>query len=124
VDQVLRAVVRVVDKVRRQGGYLPIEDYGLIGDGATAALVGSDMTWDLAMPADFESAARWLQPHQLRGPMPVSADVDQHITLLQEFAALGFEELYLPHVAKDQQEFLDMFGSDVLPPLREAGRPA
>jgi alkanesulfonate monooxygenase SsuD/methylene tetrahydromethanopterin reductase-like flavin-dependent oxidoreductase (luciferase family) len=76
------------------------------------------------MPADFESAAGWLQPDQMRGPVLVSADVDQHIAWLQEFAALGFDELYLHHVGKDQQEFLDVFASHVLPALREADRPA
>ncbi len=34
-----------------KGGYLPLEDHGLIGDGATAALVGLDgAIWWMCLP--------------------------------------------------------------------------
>ena len=56
--------------VTRVGGYLPIEDFGLIGDGSTAALVGRDNTvaW-LCLPRfdDDPCSARSLMPGTAAG---------------------------------------------------------
>ena len=48
----------------------------------------------------------------------VSADLDGHRDRLAEYAALGFDEIYLHHVGQDQERFIDAFGEHVLPELR------
>ena len=54
--------------------------------------------------------------------MLVSADPGQHAAWIQERADLGFDAVYLHHVGQEQQEFIDVFGSKVLPQL-EVTRP-
>jgi hypothetical protein len=48
-----------------------------------------------------------------------SADPARHAAWLREFIELGFEELLLHQVGTNQREFIDVFGREVLPQLRE-----
>ncbi|NRQ34696.1 glycoside hydrolase family 15 protein [Nonomuraea sp. NN258] len=62
--------------VRRRDGYLPLEDLGLIGDGATAALVGLDgsIPW-LCLPCfDSDPLLCGLLDHARGGHFTVSVD--------------------------------------------------
>jgi hypothetical protein len=54
----------------------------------------------------------------VRQAVRVSSDLGQHAAWLQEYLALGFDELYLHHVGQQQSAFLDAFGEHVLPQLR------
>ena len=47
----------------------------------------------------------------------VSSDLAQHVAWLQEYAALGFDDIALHHVGQDLDAFIDAFGSHVLPEL-------
>jgi alkanesulfonate monooxygenase SsuD/methylene tetrahydromethanopterin reductase-like flavin-dependent oxidoreductase (luciferase family) len=67
----------------------------------------------------FDLAARHVRSEDIRDTVLVSADPTRHIEALRELAALGFDELYLHHVGREQQAFIDTFGERVLPELRE-----
>jgi hypothetical protein len=74
---------------------------------------------ELALPDQFEAAARFVAPEQVRSAVLVSADLGRHAAWLAEYAELGFDRLYLHEVGQSehQQPFIDAFGSKVIPAL-------
>jgi coenzyme F420-dependent glucose-6-phosphate dehydrogenase len=50
--------------------------------------------------------------------MLISADLDEHAAQLQNFVDMGFDEIYLHNVGRNQAEFISTFGEKVLPNLR------
>ena len=55
---------------------------------------------------------------QLPADAGVAADPDAHRARIQEFVDLGFDRIYLHNAGRNQREWLDVFGRDVLPKLR------
>lgn len=74
----------------------------------------------LRTPADFEAATASLRPQDLEGHVLMWSDRARYVDVLEQYAALGFEEIYLHNVGPNQREFLDVFGSDVLPRVTAA----
>ena len=54
----------------------------------------------------------------VRGVVMVSSDLGRHRAWLQEYADLGFDDLYLHFVGQEQERFIDVFGEQVLPQLQ------
>jgi probable non-F420 flavinoid oxidoreductase len=79
---------------------------------------GSTLAWNLEFPEQFDDAARFVSPAAVAEQVRVSSDPQRHVAWLQEYAALGFDEIYLHHVGQEQQEFIETFGERVLPALR------
>jgi probable non-F420 flavinoid oxidoreductase len=78
---------------------------------------GPPLSWDVATVEEFDEAARHVRPEDMRGPVLISADFGRHAEWLNEFAEIGFEEIYLHHVGQEQRPFIEAFGSKVLPEL-------
>src|SRR6266545_6881827 len=61
---------------------------------------GPPVCWDLELVEHFDEAARQVRPEALRDVVRVSADPARHAAWLQEYADLGFDEIYLHHVGQ------------------------
>ena len=70
---------------------------------------------ELRTPAEFEAAGRFVRPEDLDAGVRISTDLDRHADWLHEDLALGFDELYLHNVHRDQRRFIEDFGARVLP---------
>ena len=79
---------------------------------------GEPVSWDTATVDAFDVMGEQVGPDAVARSVWVSADLGQHRAWLQEYAELGFDDLYLHFVGQEQARFVDTFGEHVLPALR------
>jgi coenzyme F420-dependent glucose-6-phosphate dehydrogenase len=72
---------------------------------------------DVRSPFEFEQIARMVRPDDFAGRLVIDADPDVHRAHIQRFVDLGFDRIYLHNVGRNQREWIDVFGRDVLPKL-------
>jgi probable non-F420 flavinoid oxidoreductase len=77
--------------------------------------LGPPLAWDLETVEQFDQAAAYVRPEDMRAAVLVSADLSRHAAWLQELAELGFEQIHLHHVGQDLGSFIQRFGERVLP---------
>jgi len=72
---------------------------------------------DIRSPYELEQIARLVRPEDFGDRMLVTSDTDAHRASIQSFLDLGFDRIYLHNVGRNQKEWLEVFGRDVLPKL-------
>ncbi len=72
---------------------------------------------DIRSPYDFEQMAKLVRAEDFDGRMLISSDPDAHRKEIQKFLDLGVDRVYLHNVGRNQQEWIEVFGRDVLPAL-------
>jgi G6PDH family F420-dependent oxidoreductase len=72
---------------------------------------------DIRSPFEFEQIAKLVRAEDFDGRMVISSDPDVHRAALQKYVDLGFDRIYLHNVGRNQREWIDVFGADVLPKL-------
>ena len=76
---------------------------------------------DVRNPEDFAAMAKLVRPEDFRDRVLMSADLGVHIANIQHYVDMGFDEIHLHNVGRNQAEFIEVFGAEVLPALRLVG---
>lgn len=72
---------------------------------------------DIRSPEDFAAMARLVRPDNFTGRVFISPDLDAHRAQIQHYLSLGFTEVYVHNVGRNQEEFIQAFGQKVIPAL-------
>jgi probable non-F420 flavinoid oxidoreductase len=129
VNQPIETLRRVIAAFREEGGDrkpVAVQVHLSWAEAAETALriahdqwrtnvFGPDLAWNLELPAQFDEAATRVRPEDVDGPVLISADPGDHVRCLLELAELDVDELYLHHVGRDQERFIEVFAEKVLP---------
>jgi G6PDH family F420-dependent oxidoreductase len=73
---------------------------------------------DVRHPEDFANMAMLVRPEHFTNRVLISADLDEHAAHVQKFVDMGFDEVHVHNVGRNQAEFIAAFGEKVLPQLR------
>jgi alkanesulfonate monooxygenase SsuD/methylene tetrahydromethanopterin reductase-like flavin-dependent oxidoreductase (luciferase family) len=77
----------------------------------------SALAWNLELPSQFDAAAAFVSPDDVRRAVVVSSDPRRHAAALADIVALDVDAVYLHHVGQEQDRFIDVFGEHVIPEL-------
>lgn len=75
---------------------------------------------DVRNPRVFEQMARHLDVAAFDGRLTISSNPEIHRARIQEFIDVGFDRIYLNNVGPNQREWIERFGTDVLPALNRS----
>ena len=72
---------------------------------------------DIRNPEDFANMAKLVRPENFTNRVLISADLDEHAAHLQKFVDMGFDEVHVHNVGRNQDAFIRAYGERVLPQL-------
>ena len=73
---------------------------------------------DIKNPEDFAGIAKLVRPEDFKNRVLISSDLEVHTRQIQHYVDMGYDEIHLHNVGRNQREFIEVFGKDVLPNLR------
>ena len=82
-------------------------------------LVSPPECWDIEQPEEFDEAAGEPADAEMRKAVLVAQDAGELAARIADLVRIGFDRVYIHHVGKDQERFLQRAEAELLPRLRE-----
>jgi G6PDH family F420-dependent oxidoreductase len=73
---------------------------------------------DIKNPEDFAAMAKMVRPEHFVNRVLMTSDLKAHTAHIQHYVDMGFDEVHLHNVGRNQAEFIEVFGKEVLPALK------
>jgi coenzyme F420-dependent glucose-6-phosphate dehydrogenase len=73
---------------------------------------------DIKNPEDFAAMAKLVKPEDFTNRVLMTSDLEAHTKHIQHYVDMGFDEVHLHNVGRNQSEFIETFGREVLPNLK------
>lgn len=129
VNQPREKLKAIVDAFKSGGGedkplYLQVHVSCAATDGEARAhafdqwrsnAITADIAETLRLPEEFEAATEKVTPGDMNQHVRISSSGDAHVEWLLEDFAMGFEQVYVHNVGRNQREFIDRYGAEILP---------
>ena len=81
------------------------------------SVLGPEVLPILRTPAQFEAATRFVTAADVAKGVRVSSDLARHAAWLEDYVDLGIDAVYVLNVSRNQREFIEAFGEQVLAQL-------
>ncbi|GGE28626.1 LLM class F420-dependent oxidoreductase [Agaricicola taiwanensis] len=129
INQPREKLAGIVEAFRRGGGsgkplYLQVHVSWAEDDGEARAnafdqwrsnAIPAHLAGNLPTPDHFEEATRDVRPEDMDEHVRISSDPARHAAWITEDISMGFSEIVLHNVGRNQQAFIEFFGREVLP---------
>jgi G6PDH family F420-dependent oxidoreductase len=89
----------------------------------TSGLPG-DLNAELSLPSHFEAAVELVTDEMVADAIVCGPDADRHAAAIEEFAAAGFDHVYIHQVGPDQRSFFELYSEQVIPRYAGSAAPA
>ncbi|MGE0059953.1 MAG: LLM class flavin-dependent oxidoreductase, partial [Dehalococcoidia bacterium] len=108
--------------LQAQVSYAPSYEEALKGahDQWRMSVLTSDVMNELKTPEEIDARTEAVGIEEVAGRIRISASAEDYLAWLDQDAAMGFDAVYMHNVNREQERFIDFFGSHVLPHFNPA----